>query len=420
MNRHLSAKARVWFWTVPLVCAIWSRNTICCCPGTRVLRRSRALCFRGCKKFPGSGTPAITGDGDSRCRKWTVTAFPGLRLKTCNRLQCRQGPESSNRGGNMVASRRLRCICSILGLTAVGAWTACGGSSSSGPPPSVRVIVHPHGASVVAGSQTQQFSATVNGDPKNLGVVWAVDGIAGGNSSAGSISLTGLYTPPALAGTHTVMATSVADSTKSASATIGVTDLTGITTYHHDLARDGVNSQEFALTTSNVKATTFGKLFSCAVDGAVYTETLWLPAVNVNGAVHNVIFLATQHDSLYAFDADANPCQQLWHVNLLDAAHGGTAGETPVLWSDVGSGYKDIYPEIGVTGTPVIDPATGTLYVISKSETSGPVLYQRLHAIDVTTGSEKFSAPKNISASVAGSGDGSSGGVLAFNLQSGG
>ena len=327
----------------------------------------------------------------------------------------------------MVASRGLRCIFSILGFASVIALAACGGSSS-GPPPVIRVSIHPQGASVVAGSQTQQFSATVNGDPKNQGVTWAVDGTAGGNSSVGGISATGLYSPPASAGTHVVTATSVADTSKSNSATIGVTDLAGISTYHYDLARDGVNSQEFALSTSNVRATTFGKLFSCTVDGAVYTEPLWLPALNINGSAHNVVFVATQHDSLYAFDADASPCQQLWHANLLDGAHGGTANEASVWWQDVGNCYGDIQPEIGVTGTPVIDPNRSTLYVVSKSEIqNGPpscpsssrnFFYQRLHAIDLATGNEKFSGPALISASVSGTGDGSSGGILNFDAQS--
>src|SRR5271165_2240303 len=172
----------------------------------------------------------------------------------------------------MDVSQRLRGMFSILGLTAAGFLTACG--SSGGPPTNVSVALHPHATSVVAGSQTQQFSVVVNGDPRNLGVTWAVDGVAGGNAVVGTISAAGLYTPPATAGTHTVKATSVADGTKSASAAIGVTDLDGITSYHYDMARDGVNAQEFALTTASVRATTFGKLFSCAVDGAVYTQPL--------------------------------------------------------------------------------------------------------------------------------------------------
>jgi hypothetical protein len=146
--------------------------------------------------------------------------------------------------------------------------------------------------------------------------------------------------------------------------------------------------------------------------------------VNINGSVHNVIFVATQHDSVYAFDADVSPCQTLWYANLLDATHGGAANESSVCWNDVGADNGDIQFEVGVTGTPVIDPITGTLYVVSKSETGGcqigisPTFFQRLHAIDLATSSEKFNAPKTINASVAGTGAGSSGGLVQFNPQS--
>jgi len=318
----------------------------------------------------------------------------------------------------------LRFLAFALALTLAALFAACGGSGSDPPPPQISVAIHPQGGSVVVGSQTQQFSAAVTGDAKNLGLTWAVDSVTGGNSTVGTISTTGLYTLPASAGTHIVTAASVADSTKDASATFGVTDLAGIATYHYNLARDGVNSQEYALTTANVNRNTFGKLFSCAVDGAIYTEPLWAPALNVGGSVHNVVFVATQHDSLYAFDADSSPCAQLWHVNLIDTVHGGTTNETPVCWYDVGNGFQDIQPEIGVTGTPVIDLSGGTIYVTSKSETGGCAtgsasnFHQRLHAISLATGAEKLNAPVNISATVAGTGDGSSGGVLNFNLQS--
>jgi len=198
-----------------------------------------------------------------------------------------------------------------------------------------------------------------------------VDAIPGGNASVGTISATGLYTPPPAAGSHTITATSIGDTSKHASATLGVTDPPGVSTYHYDLARDGVNSHEFAFSPSNVNQSRFGKLFSSQVDRAIYTQPLWGPSLNIAGAVHNVILVATQHDSLYALDADVTPCQQIWHSNLIDAAHGAGAGETAVCWYDVGSGYGDIQPEIGVTGTPVIDSATNTLYVVSKSETGG-------------------------------------------------
>jgi hypothetical protein len=109
-----------------------------------------------------------------------------------------------------------------------------------------------------------------------------------------------------------------------------------------------------------------------------------------------VIFVAIQMDS--AFDAEANPCVQLWHANLIDTAHGATAGETPVPNGDVGSGFGDIQPTIGGTGTPVIDPATGTLYVVSKSIDATLNFFQWLHALDMSTGNEKITPPKTIAA----------------------
>jgi len=319
---------------------------------------------------------------------------------------------------------RLGCLALILIAAGIGFGCGSGGGSvTTPPPPVVAVSLSPRNASVVVTTQPQQFTANVTGDSKALGVTWSVDGVAGGNAAVGTISSSGLYMPPPSAGAHTVTATSAADNTKSASSSIGATDLAGVFTYHNDLARDGVNAQEFALTTATVNTKTFGKLFSCQVDGAVYAEPLWVPALSINAGTHNVVFVATQHDSLYAFDADASACQQLWHVNLIDAAHGGTANESSVCANDVGSGFGDIQPEVGVTGTPVIDPATSTLYVVSKSENGGcntgitATFHQRLHAIDLISGGEKMNGPVTIIASVAGTGDGSAGGVLQFNAQ---
>ncbi|MGP0017691.1 MAG: hypothetical protein ACLPHP_03905 [Candidatus Sulfotelmatobacter sp.] len=303
----------------------------------------------------------------------------------------------------------------------------CGGS---GAPPYATVAVSPTQVALASAGQTpqtQQFNATVTGNVHDLTVTWSVDSVAGGNATSGTISASGLYTPPATGGTHTVTATSVALSTASASASVAVTDLPGVFTYHNDLSRDGANTQEYALTPAMITTATFGKLFSCAVDGAVYTQPLWVPGVTINGAVHNVIYVATQHDSVFAFDADANPCVQLWQASLLDSAHGGTAGEGPVVWQDVGYCYGDIYPEVGVTGTPVIDSSSNTIYMVSASEIPGQSsgncslpagsFFHRLHALDITTGNEKFNAPVTIGATVPGTGDGSSGGMLSFTSQ---
>jgi hypothetical protein len=272
-------------------------------------------------------------------------------------------------------------------------------------------------------SQTLNFTATVTNDVASDGVTWSATGSNCSGNACGTFTIatpstTATYNAPATAGVYTITATSVADPTKSASATIGVTDLAGVTTYHNDLSRDGVNAQEYALTTANVK-TSFGKLFSCTVDGAIYAQPLWVPNLSINGGNHNVIFVATQHDSLYAIDADTSPCMTLWKVSLIDGAHGGSGGETSVPSYPgnpvgLGQGAGDIMPEVGVTGTPVIDPSTSTLYVVSKSLASGSVV-QRLHAIDLATGNENFAGPVAISASFPGNAPDSSGGQVTFN-----
>lgn len=279
---------------------------------------------------------------------------------------------------------------------------------------SISVTVSPKQAAVVMTTQVQQFSASVSGDSQNLGVTWSVDGIGGGNGTVGSINGSGLYTPPSSGGVHTVTATSVADTGQSASAMIAVTDLSGVFTYRNNLARDGTNPHEYALTSSDVNPTTFGKLFTCTVDGNVYTQPLWVPQLNINGTRRNVVFVGTEHDSVYSFDAEASPCSTLWHSDLLSVAHGGTSGEIPVPDADAGLGEHDITPENGVTGTPVIDPASNTLYVVSQSEGPTGTFHQRLHALDLGTGSEKFGGPIDISASVVGAGYDSSGATVTF------
>jgi regulation of enolase protein 1 (concanavalin A-like superfamily) len=279
--------------------------------------------------------------------------------------------------------------------------------NSQAPP-----VVTPRIAAITP-SQSQQFAVS-----PAQGATWSVDGVGGGNSTVGTITSSGLYTPGSAVGTHSIIATSIANPSQSGTATVAVTGLAGVYTYHNDLARDGANSQEYALTPANVNTTSFGKLFSCSVDGAIYGQPLWVANLTVNGAPHNVVFVATQHDSLYAFDADVNPCVQLWTVSLIDTGHGGTGGETTVPDGPsgylVGQGDGDITPEVGVTGTPVIDPASGILYVVSKSmNPGGTMFFQRLHAIDLTTGSERPGSPLPIAATCLGSGDGGS--TVAFS-----
>ncbi len=186
-----------------------------------------------------------------------------------------------------------------------------------------------------------------------------------------------------------------------------------VTTQHNDIGRTGQNLSESVLTPSNVNATLFGKLFSYAVDGLVYAQPLYLSGILVNGTQHNVVFVATEHDSVFAFDADSPSGTGgglLWSASMLSAAHGAAIGATTVPWP-VGS---DIDPEVGITGTPVIDSVSETLYVVSDTLEGGTKVL-RLHALDVSSGSEKFGGPVTIGASVTGSGAGSVGGTLAFN-----
>ncbi|MGD0179976.1 MAG: pyrrolo-quinoline quinone, partial [Terriglobales bacterium] len=181
---------------------------------------------------------------------------------------------------------------------------------------------------------------------------------------------------------------------------------TNVTTYHNDTARTGQNLTETILTPSNVNSTSFGKLFVIDVDGRVDAQPLYLAQVSIpNQGTHNVLYVATEHGSVYGFDADTGT--QLWQVSML------AAGETT---SD-DHGCSQITPEIGVTSTPVIDPKAGphgTIYVVAMSKDGSGNYHQRLHALDVTTGTEEFGGPQNIQASFPGTGDNSSGGNVVF------
>ena len=187
-----------------------------------------------------------------------------------------------------------------------------------------------------------------------------------------------------------------------------------VTTWRNDIGRTGQNLNETILNTADVNPTQFGKLFSQAVDGSVYAQPLYLPNVTIGGRSHNVVFVATEHDSVFAFDADNNGGSNgspLWFASMLTAAHGAAAGATTVSSDTVGT---DIVPELGITGTPVIDSSSGTLYVVSFTE-EGSDFFLRLHALDITSGAEKFGGPMVITASVPGSGNGSSSGTLIFD-----
>ena len=215
---------------------------------------------------------------------------------------------------------------------------------------------------------------------------------------------------------------------------------TSVVTYHYDNARTGQNTKEKFLTPANVNPNEFRRLFFQPVDGQVYGQPLYLSNISIPGkGTHNVVFVTTQGDSVWAFDADDNQgtnAASLWHANLLDSAHGAAPGATTIPQESQPEGIwcQDISPQIGITSTPVIEPSQGTMYVVAKSkETVNGVAHylERLHVLDVTSGAEKTGGPVVIGdttiggtdggftnttpVSVPGTGDGSDGTTVRFN-----
>jgi hypothetical protein len=221
------------------------------------------------------------------------------------------------------------------------------------------------------------------------------------------------YTSQAVNGAGTVWAAPVQSFTTPAS-NAAPSSMVSVVTYRNDATRGALNTNETSLTLANVNTNTFGKLFSYAVDGYVVAQPLILPGVNIAGkGFHNVVFAATENDSVYAFDADNNSganSSPLWHVSFINSGAGIYTVNAVNDLASIAGGF--VGPVLGITGTPVIDPVSGTLYVVAiTKEISGGTtnFYNRLHALDVTSGAEKFGGPVVIQGSVPGVGDGNDG-----------
>ena len=202
-------------------------------------------------------------------------------------------------------------------------------------------------------------------------------------------------------------------------ASLSVFAQVNVLTYHNDLGRTGQNTNETVLTSANVNVNSFGQMFSYAVDGYVWAQPLYVHGLSIPGqGTHNVVFVATAHNGAYALDADSNAGPNggvIWKVNL------GTSAVTPN--NDFGNRYgpyHDINPEVGITGTPVIDLASGTIYLDTFTH-EGTSYLHRVHALNITDGTEKPFSPVLVNASVPGNGVGSTNGVQSFgqtfNLQ---
>ena len=268
--------------------------------------------------------------------------------------------------------------------------------SDSSKPGSASVTIKPLSAiqgslsispplSSVTTSQTLQLQVTAAGFSNNLNnlVNWSVGCVPIGNCATGTITQSGLYTPPNAAGPHIITATLVANPSVIGSAQVEVTDFAGTLTWRNDNSRSGQNQKELVLAPATVTSSTFGKLFSCLLDGYAYAQPLYVPNVAIPGnGTHNVIFVATEMDSVFAFDADANPCVRLWQTSLIPA------GFQAVAFPNLNMTGTSIVPFVGITGTPVIDVSASTLYVVASTQTTAtnPTRSQRLYALNLATG----------------------------------
>jgi hypothetical protein len=290
------------------------------------------------------------------------------------------------------------------------------------PPPAqadFSLAVSPQSLSLMIGEagQAVQLTATaLNGFTGTTAV--ALSGLpAGVTANPASVSLTP-GTPQSItltaaniaqAGTASVVFTGTSGSlthTATLALTVAAPAAVNVTTYHNDNARDGWNAAETILTPQNVNFNGFGKLRELLVDANVDGQPLYVSGLTVAGQMHNVLIVVTEHDSVYAFDADSGT--QLWKVSALGA------NETT---SD-DHGCNQISPEIGITDTPVIDRShgpNGTVFLVAMSKDASSKYHQRLHALDLATGADLQGSPTEIAATFPGTGYGSSNGMQVFD-----
>ena len=268
------------------------------------------------------------------------------------------------------------------------------------------IAVTPATPSIALGA-TQQFTATATYSDNSTANVTSTVNWTVANQDVATIDSAGLATPIASGSTSITASLSGVSGTVPFVVTIAPGTGVNVVTWHFDANRSGLNSGEQSLTPANVSSQTFGKLFSYLVDGYVYGEPLLVSNVAINGGRHNVLYVATEKDSVYAFDADTfGNGTPLWKVSLLQS------GETPITESSTNMADGVIRPYKGITSTPVIDLTTNTMYVVSTQVKSGTAASFRLNAVDIATGAQKFGGPVTIHASVPGTNAGGTNGMV--------
>jgi len=296
----------------------------------------------------------------------------------------------------------MRYFAIAIVLVSMALNSACSGGSGSHNSGFPSITTQPANQTVAVG-QSATFRVVATG-ASPLSYQWQKSGAAISGATAASYT-----TPPTAAGDtgsmYRVIVSNSAGQVISNPATLAVVAATtaDVVTYHNDDARTGQNLNEVILTPSNVNSSSFGKLNFFSTDGKVDGQPLYLSSLNLASGTLDVLYVVTEHDSVYALDANAGTV--LWQVSVLGM------GETP---SD-DHGCSQITPEIGITSTPVIDRAAGVIYVVGMSKNASGSYFQRLHALDLTSGAERFGGPVDIRASYPGTGDNTSGGNVIFD-----
>ncbi|MGC2331151.1 MAG: immunoglobulin domain-containing protein [Candidatus Acidiferrales bacterium] len=391
---------------VDLLIAVAALVTLCACAG----RTSDS------NPAPSSTPPQVTSQPASQTVTVNQAATFTVVATGTDPLSYQWQQATSNIAGATLPSYTIAAVSAadngatfrVLVTNAAGSTTSNSATLTVDSAPAI--TVQPSNETVLVG-QAATFSVTATGNPKPT---YQWQNAATGANISGATSAS--YTTPATmladnGSTFQVVVSNSLGSQASHVATLTVNasgpppSSASVLTYHNDTMRTGLNPNEAILTTSNVNSTSFGKIGSLPVTGLVDAEPLYVPNLTINSAKHNVVFVVTEHDMAYAFDADT-PGPPLWQVSLIP----GT--ETPS--DDRGCGQVE--PEIGITSTPVIDPGagpSGTMFVVTMSKDSSNNYHQRLHGIDLTTGADRLT-PTEVQATYPGNGTGSSGGVQTF------
>jgi hypothetical protein len=316
--------------------------------------------------------------------------------------------------------RRMRqlCLFSQCAFIAAGPVIGCGSSQSVAAKPNFTLTASASTITLTPGGSAQAVTLSATGENGFSGTIQVTaSGLPSGVTvSPATVSLVpGTPQQVTLAAASTAAAATAQAQFNATSGNISqVTPITvtvsvvqgrDVTTYHYDVARDGLNSTEGTLNLTNVTSSQFGLIRILSVDGLVDAQPLYLYGLTIGSQQHNVVYAATENDSVYAFDADSGA--QLWKTSVL--------GTNETTSDDHGCGQ--ITPEIGITSTPVIDRQAGphgTIFVVGMTLDQSGNYHQRLHALDVTTGAELSGSPVEIQATFPGTGANSSGGNVVF------